>query len=257
MQRNSTTSNNNRGRPNSRRRPPRRNIVKTTRNGLNNEANLRDRQLTARIPKPLQAASPFPSNTDRNMTLTWRFNMSGASPFIVSEFYTNDITDPMASLGAVNVPGFSTMCAIYQKYTVKAISCKFSLTNMEATMPVTFGIIFRDSQPSASITTTSLAELALSVAPSTGPHQCGIASGASTINNNRIYKISNEAILGNAYLYYGNPVYSGTFTTAPTDKLWGSCLLYGDGIANLASGAAIVLDLIYHVHWFSLQPTIA
>ncbi len=222
------------------------------------EQHIIDMLLHNKIPKSLRGASPYPDSQDVNHSVSLTFVLNaGAATFAVAEFTTNDLVDPLAALGAVNVTGFAAMADIYDSFVVRSFSLDFSLSSLETTLPISFGFLMRDSQPSVALATYAQALAALAVSPTTGIQTLGVLSGSSIYRNRTRYTIRNDAIIGNTFRYYGNPSFGGSSVTSPTDRLWCAVVLLSPNATFLTNGAVVTINLIYHAHWFSKKPVVA
>ncbi len=206
--------------------------------------------ITARFPKDLMGSACFPASQTRKMLFHTRKLLQGAVPFIVQDFEVNNVFSP----DTVNsCTGFAQMAAIYGQYVCLKVKFRYNVANNENALPVYFGCIARDVQPSTTITTWAQATDSLELAPTTGPQLVGETSGQA-IFRSRWYTIDPAAVVGNKLSYYSDVDYTALTSSAPTRLVWVSFILTADlATTNLTNGAFLDFYLELTTEFFSLK----
>lgn len=205
-----------------------------------------------KIPKSLASTSPFPNEMTRKLLFHTVGVSGGAAAYQIYELRCNAAYQPDAS---TSPPAFSQLAALYQSYKVTHVRVRYNIASNEPAIPVFFGLIFRDAQPSSVITTYSLAVEALTIAPTSGPELVGETSGMS-VYKSKWYKISPAAIVGNALDYYGSTTFEGGSTSNPTDLVWVALVMYSFASGtNLTNGACRDFYLEMTTRFYSLKIT--
>ncbi len=205
-----------------------------------------------KIPKALSPTSPFPNDMTRKMLFHAVGVKGGAAAFQIFELRCNAAYQPDA---ASSPPGFSQLAAIYNSYKVTHVRVRYNVCSNEPTIPVFFGLIFRDQQPSAVLTTYALAVESLSIAPTSGPEVVGETQGMS-VYKSKWYKIMPAAIVGNALDYYGSTTFEGGSAANPTDLTWVALIMYSYASGtNLTNGAFYDFYLEMTTRFYSLKIT--
>lgn len=198
---------------------------------------------SARIPRNLMGTAPFPNNTTRKMLFRQRILVAAAAPYFVVDYQVNNTN---------NTSGIATLGAIYNFYRVQHIRFRYNVAGNEPAVPLFFGCVARDVQPSTTITTWAQANNSLEIAPTTGPQLVGETSGQA-IFRSKWYSINPGDILGNRLLYFSDPGYVGVPTNVPTKVLWVSFILTADlASTNLTNGAFLDFYLELTTEFFSL-----
>jgi len=143
------------------------------------------------------------------------------------------------------------MAAIYSLYLVTGFKIRYVVAGNEPAIPVNFGLVFRDIQPSTVITTYALAQNSLEVAPTTGSNMVGETTGQS-IWRSRWIKIKPAAVVGQAFSYYGTPAYGAAVTANPTALIW--CALVATSFAagtNIANGVIVSMNMQLSTRFYS------
>jgi len=145
------------------------------------------------------------------------------------------------------------LAAIYNFYVVTHVKVRFEVSANEPALPVFFGYIFRDTQPSTIITTFPLARDALEVAPTTGMFLIGETTGSSVFRS-KWYKIRPDEVIGNPLSYYGNYNYSAAVGSNPAQLIWGTFILTSYQNATLlTNGAFLNLNLVMTTKFYQTE----
>ncbi len=215
-----------------------------------NELQLLHSLVGGRFPKDLMGSAPFPSSMTRKMLYHQRLLLQGAVPFIVQDF---SINDPFAPGSTGTCTGFSQLAAIYAAYLVIKVKFRYNVSSNENALPVFFGCISRDIQPSTTITTWAQANDSLEIAPTTGPQLVGETSGQA-IYRSKWYSLDPSCLVGNPLQYYGSGSFSGQSTGSPSSLIWTSFILVSDVAGtNLTNGAFLDFYLEMTTEFFSLK----
>lgn len=205
-----------------------------------------------KVPKSLSSTSPFPNDMTRKLLFHTVGVSGGAASFFIYELRCNAAYQPD---GASSPPAFSQLAAIYNSYKVTHVRVRFNIASNEPAVPVFFGLIFRDSQPSTTLTTYSLAVEALTIAPTSGPELVGETSGMSVFKS-KWFKVMPAAIVGNALDYFGSTTFEGGSSSNPTDLVWVALVMYSYASGtNLTNGAFRDLYLEMTTRFYSLKIT--
>jgi hypothetical protein len=212
------------------------------------EANEVQAIMGERIPRSLMRSAPFPTFQQRRLNFLFQGAINAAAPFVVKEFRINGAFSP----DTVGKPsGFNEMAAIYSLYLVTGFKIRYVVAGNEPAIPVNFGLVFRDIQPSTVITTYALAQNSLEVAPTTGSNMVGETTGQS-IWRSRWIKVKPAAIVGQAFSYYGTPAYGAAVTANPTALIW--CALVATSFAagtNIANGIIVSMNMQLSTRFYS------
>ncbi len=219
---------------------------------VNNSTSTLDRLMDSKIPKSLNGNSPFPNEMTRKLTFHSVGVSGGAASFQIYELRCNAAYQPDA---ATSPPAFSQLAAIYNSYKVTHVRVRYNISSNEPSIPVFFGLIFRDAQPSTVLTTYTLAVESLSISPTSGPEIVGETTGMS-VYKSRWYKIMPAAIVGNALDYYGSTTFEGGASANPTDLVWVALVMYSYASGtNLTNGAFRDFYLEMTTRFYSLKIT--
>ncbi len=205
--------------------------------------------MDVKIPRSLQASSPFPGDMVRKLTFHQVGVRQGAAPYIIYELRVNGAYRPD---NALSPPGFAELAQIYGLYRVLNTRVRFNVVSNEPSIPVFFGLIFRDIQPSTVLTTYQLAVESLSIAPTSGPYCVGETQGTSNYRS-RWYKIPPASVVANPLTYYGSTTFEGSVSANPTDLIWCAVVFYSPSNAiNLSNGAFVDFYLEMSTRFYSL-----
>lgn len=211
-----------------------------------------------RVPRSLFGASPFPMSMDRNLTFQENILLQGANPYLVKDFRANSCYDPDAAIGGGTVVGFLLMSNIYQNYFVRKISWRYTLSSNEPSVPVNFGFVLRDKQPSTTYVSWAECQYALNEAPTTRMNTVGETSGMG-IYRSPEYSVDLGTVIGKKLTYMSDVDYSAAVTTNPSQIVWLSFMLLGATSSTaLTNGAILNLSITFHTHFWSLvniEPT--
>lgn len=248
-----------RGRNNNRRR--RKRTRRPQNNGPKNTSGVHQSEFNSlnasHIPRSLQGSTPFPTFMIRRLAyMDPTFVLQGASPYRLREFRLNDIWDPDPLLGGGSVSGYTQLISIYNFWRVEGFRFRFEVVSNEPAVPVLFGGICRDVQPSTTIGSYADAQNSLEVAPTTGPHMVGQTSGNSVFRS-RWYSCAPATIQGNPLTYMGDQGAVGGDATSPGSVLWFAFVLLSAIGGNLTNGAIVTVYLNFTVRFFSLKNTLA
>lgn len=203
-----------------------------------------------RIPRNLMRNSPFPMSMRRNLVHRFVYQLSDAThSFKLLELRLNGPFQPDLSNTA---SGFNELAAIYSLYQVYRAHVSYTYSTVETANPTFFGLVFRDIQPSATITTYATATDALEVAPATGAQTVGVLTGTSIYNSPK-YSIDLGHMLGNTLAYRSLANQYGAQTNAnPTGILWVAFVLLSIAAAtNLTLGGYFQVELEFECEFWS------
>lgn len=213
----------------------------------------------ARVPRNLMRAAPFPMEMVRTLTF-FEPNLiiqsfTGAS-FVLREWRINSVFDPDPLIGSGSVAGFPQLAAIYQHYRVENFKVRFEVAGNEPALPLSFGLCFKDAQPSLSVTTYLRAQDALEVGPTTGPHVVGETTGQS-VYRSKWLKIRPSSILGNPLTYYADADFSASVTSNPPQLVWMAFLLFAPlSTIPLPNGCVLNMYMSFTTRFYSLRTTL-
>jgi hypothetical protein len=202
------------------------------------------------IPNNLRHNSPFPMSMQRKLQFNWNGYLMGSSPFILKEFRANSAFSP----DGVGTPsGFNELAAIYNFYKVLKLNFYYRVVGNETGVPVQFGVIIRDVQPSTVITTYTQALNALEVSPSTRIDVVGQTNGMSRFESIE-YKIDLGSVIGNRLEYLADVDYKGLTSANPVQALWIDFVLVSSNTAiNLTNGAFVEIFLSLSTIFYSTR----
>jgi len=207
-----------------------------------------ERLIHEKIPASLMSNAPFPSDTDRKLSFRFVGPLTAVAQFQIKEFRINGAFQPD---GASSPSGFAQLAAIYGEYKVTNFRCRYNVAANEPGVPVFFGLIFRDVQPSTTLTTWTLVKDALEIAPTTGPQLVGETTGTS-IYKSPWYKVHPSAIQGNPLEYMGSTLFGAAVTSNPSDLLWVAFLCQSHSSGTNGCGLFLDIFLELTVHFYSL-----
>ncbi len=222
---------------------------KGTHKVVNEKALLHD-IVQARFPRNLMGSTAFAASMTRKMCFHERVLLQGAVPFIVQDYRVNGVFNPGAGGSCT---GFAQLAAIYSAYFTFKVRFRFNVAANEPALPVFFGCIARDTQPSTTIASWANANDSLELAPTTGTLVVGEASGQG-IYRSRWYTLDPGDIVGNRLQYYGSGGYGGLTSGLPPSLVWVSFILASDVAGtNLTNGAFLDMYLELTTEFFSLK----
>lgn len=208
---------------------------------------------SSRVPRNLKGSSPFPPTMTRKMTLFEpNLTLVSAANFGFKEWRINSAFDPDPVLGGGTIAGYNELAKIYNQYRVEKVNVKFSVANNETVLPITFGLVFRDIQPSTKIINYADAVNALEVAPTTGPFAVGINTGMDIFRSRR-YKISLGDIVGDELFYRTDGSFQALVTVNPAALLWMAFIFLSPTAVALPLGLELVITIEFTIKWFSGQ----
>lgn len=206
-----------------------------------------------RIHPLLRGSSPFPPYMVRKMTFFEpNLIIQGASTAVLKEWRINSAFDPDVLLGGGTVAGYNELAKIYNQYRVEKVRVRYNVAGNEPGLPVIFGLVFRDLQPSTKLLLYGDYVNALEVAPTTGPNLVGEASGQSVFRS-PWYPIHMGDIVGDRLTYLSDLSYSSSVSGNPTQLLWMALLAFSPSSSNLTNGIAVTMYIEMTVRWFSGQ----
>ncbi len=205
----------------------------------------------ARFPRNLMGSTAFPSSQVRKMCFHERLLLQGAVPFIVQDYRLNGVFNPTGA--GTSCTGFSQLAAIYNEYFAFKARFRYNLVSNENALPVYFGCIVRDIQPSTTIASWANGNDSLELAPTTGPQCVGETSGQG-VYRSPWYSIDLGDVVGNKLQYYGSGNYASVVTANPAGITWLGFVLTSDlATTNLTNGAFIDMYLEITTEFFSLK----
>lgn len=212
-----------------------------------------------RIPKALIPSSPFPMEMTRALVFNEEnlLLQDSANSWVMKEWRISDVWDPDPALGGGSVSGFTELIAVYQEWIVEKFRATFTVVSNEPAIPISFGIIFRDARPSATITSFTTAVSALEVGPSYGPFSCGETTGMSRFGPRKIPPIHPAAILGNPLEYFADIDYHGHGSASPTDPMWMAFIMYTHSGIDLTNGCFFTMLMRFTTRFYSKSTIIA
>jgi len=233
-----------------------------TANVMVNQKSLNKQQLYAkltgsRIPKSLMGNSPFPPFEVVNLSYDEpTLVLNAASSFIVREFRLNSAYDFDPLLGGGTMSGYNAMVARYSTYHVEGTKIKYTVVSNEPALPVTFGIIYRDTQPSTTITSYALAQSALAQAPTSGYQMVGQTTGMS-VYRSPTYRLSPSDVIGKPLTYNSEQGYDGQAGSNPLQLIWCAIIVLGiTSATNLTNGIILSLNAKLRTRFYSLNNTL-
>jgi hypothetical protein len=208
-----------------------------------------------KIPKSLMHASPFPMEMTRTLTF---FEPSlviqdASNPFKLREWRINSVYDPDPLIGGGTVAGYHQLVAIYDQWKVINFKVRYEVAGNEPNVPVIFGLIFRDQQPSTIISAYADAQNALEIAPTTGPNIVGQTTGMD-VYRSPWYKVKPSSIMGNPLTYNGAIEYQGSTSANPTQVIFlGFVALSIGSTINLTNGCILTIYMEFTTRFYSLK----
>lgn len=213
-----------------------------------------------RISTRLLAASPFPMSQTRKITFQENLLIQSANPYLVKDYRANSAYDPDAALGGGTLVGFAQMSAIYQQYHVTRVDWEYTVASNEPSVPINFGFILRDKQPSTTYVSWAECQYALRESPTTGMDTVGETSGMGVFRSKR-FSQSLGNVIGKKLTYMSDVDYTAAVTTNPSQIVWLSLVVLGATSATaLTNGLIINLKITFHTRFWSLvnfEPTMS
>jgi len=177
---------------------------------------------------------------------------SSTAPYAFGELRLNSAYGPDSSNSAVQGTGFNMYSEGYAFNTVYDAWIDFTVNNLDTAQPCNIGMVFSDVQPSTVIVSFGGAEAALQRPPCIPKQAIGVLTGMSTLNKNRLYRVTPYRILGNRISYLANANYSGSAGAGPTAVIWGSWILLSDlSSGTLPTGVVVNYTLTQRVKFYS------
>lgn len=205
-----------------------------------------------KLPKELMKSSPFPVSMTRKLLFHERVILQGAVPFIVKDYILNGAFLPSGIAGNF-MTGFAQLAAIYNVYIVIKARFKYIVNTNEPGVPIYFGVICRDIQPSTTILSWANANDSLEMSPTTGIQSVGETTGMGTFRS-KWYQINPSEIYGNPLQYYTSNNVSSVVTANPGALIFGSFILTSDLVGtNLTNGAFLDFYLELTTMFYSLK----
>lgn len=196
---------------------------------------------------------PFPLFSRVCLPYMENLVVSGAASFLVVEWKINDPFSISPTTGG-RAKGFDVYAQAYVSYHVEKFKMRFSVANNEG-FGNQFGMIFRDSQPSLSITTAALARSALACKPTTGKFQVAQASGNSLFPMTKWYHADPGIVSGNQASYNAELEYTANVAASPVQVIWMAFIVLSPG-GNLTNGVFLDLELEFQTRFYSLYNVI-
>jgi len=223
------------------------------------EKELYTKLTNSRIPKSLMGNSPFPPSELINLSYDEpTLVLQGAVSYVVREFRLNSAYDFDPLLGGGTMSGYASAIARYALYHVEHTWIKYTAVSNESSTgtPITFGLIYRDTQPSTTITSYALAQSALGQAPSSGYNMVGTSLGNS-VYRSPTYSINPGDIIGKPLTYQAEQGYDGSATTNPVQVIWCAIIVLAPtAVINLTNGLIVSLNVRLRTRFYSLNNTL-
>ncbi len=174
--------------------------------------------------------------------------LQSANSYIVDEVRINDLYAPYST----QTPDYyAPLALMYNHYRVEKIRFKFEIVTNEPSVPVNFGIVCRDGQPSLAVASYANAVNILEAYPTTGSYMLGQTTGMSVFRS-KWYEISMSQILGSQLEYEGSASFRGGSATSPTQLLWLGLVAYSRSSASaLTNGLFVDLHIEFLAKWYS------
>jgi len=197
--------------------------------------------------KTLRTNTPFPPYQERNLVFQKNRVVQAAAPYVVYEL---EITSWKPD--AVNLPsGFDIMAQTYNFYRAISLKFHYNVASNEPAVPVKFGMIVRDIQPSSAITSYQSAIDSLETGPCTGTDIIGQQSGYSIFNSVE-HKIDLGSVVGNRLEYLSDQNYRALTNAVPNQAIWLAFVLVSyDGTTNLTNGAFLEIHSTIRTQFYS------
>lgn len=207
------------------------------------------------IPRALGGNTPFPAQMARHMRyLDPIFILkNAAAAFLVREFKVNDLFDPDPLLGGGSVSGYTTLATIYSRNIVTDVAFNVRLVNIEPGVVAGAYVIFRDAQPSLTITSFNSAVSSAEVAPASRPVLLGPSGGQPKGSIVR-KKISMSSVLGRPLEYLTDIGYAANINASPPNLIWGALVVFSyTPLTLFPNGITASIEIDYTTKWFSGQ----
>jgi hypothetical protein len=206
--------------------------------------------ISVRVPRSLKPSNPVPSSTIIKFGYGDSILIASSTSFIVYDLRLNNLTsvDPLKTSPAVGVPFWSQG---YSQYRVLKIRFQYSFVTNEPTSSQTFGITFKDYQPTLALTSATLATQSLICSPSTGINAIGEATGMSKYSS-PVYSFSPACLLGDPSQYLSEKDFTGNFSAGPIQTLWAGLVLLNPIVANV--GGVFTINISFTTKLYSISP---
>lgn len=218
-----------------------------------------------RGPRNLKNNFPFPQSKIYKLVSNNTFRVfDGSNEYKVIDIELNNIVNPYPTMTSVNPTGISTLVGIYNIGHVQKVSVKYTVSSNTDGVPIVFGIVFRDEEPTTFLGNKQNCIDTLEMGFTSGPNMISEKSGMD-LYRSPIYNIQLGKIIGNNMLYNGtfdftqSLVPSGTppVYPRPTQKVWLGVVGYTSvSGTNLTNGFFVTLVLTQHVRLFSIKSNV-
>lgn len=218
-----------------------------------------------RGPRNLKNNFPFPQSKVYKLVSNNTFRVfDGSNEYRVIDIELNNIVNPYPSMTNVNPTGIQTLVGIYNIGHVQKVSIKYTVSSNTDGVPIVFGIVFRDEEPTTFLTNKQNCVDTLEMGFTSGPNMISEKSGMD-LYRSPIYNIQLGKIIGNNMLYNGTfdftqsliPSGSPPSYPRPTQKVWCGFIGYTSVAGtNLTNGFFVTLVLTQHVRLFSIKSNV-
>lgn len=175
---------------------------------------------------------------------------NAAQSYVVREFKANDLFDPDPLLGGGSYSGYNVQALKYSRNIVTHLEVEMSIENLEPAAILNAYIIFRDIQPSLTITSYNAAVSSAEVAPRTIPLSMGVSTG----NSKAVIKgkIPLAAILGRPLEYLTDTGYAANSNSSPPQSIWMALVVFSySPVSLIPNGVSAIMSLWATTNWFS------
>jgi len=166
--------------------------------------------------------------------------------FAVYEFAINNVYSGFGLLPAPNCQFYNSYSTMYNRNRVLNFECSYDVMCNEPALPLCFGLIFRDAQPSTTITTRQLAIDALE-APFSSKGQCVGQSTGMSVFRSVNYSLHPGSVVGDTLSYMADADYAASSGAAPPQIVWGAFILYSAAGGFLTNGAFMDMSAAFKV----------
>lgn len=229
---------------------------RTTQRTMPNNFSMIQHLGSVRMPAGLRGTMPFPARSIHTQHLNeQRVLNSLVNGYLFCEYKMNDVFAPNP-LTADQASGFAPLALIYNIFRVLNFRIKVDTVNLSATTPITVGVIFRDTQPSLSLTSFANCQSSMETGPCCGPYQVATVNG-NNIRSIPLCKVRPGVPVGNELTYMTEQGYEGTTIASPTQVVWVAVVVLSSTAATpLINGVNLALKLAFTTEWHSLQSII-
>jgi hypothetical protein len=216
------------------------------------------------VPPSFGQRGPFPQTAKVNHRYFERFQVAGAVSFVVVDFRINSIWQPRSGGPTGTTAGYISTAFRYGNYRVEDLKLRIQVNSNEPGIPLSFGVVMSDVQPSTAISTYAMAETVLAGSAVYFKGTVGETSGMSRYVS-PLVTVSPAHILGNPLEYFADRDFTGTYGTPviavpipgtnPNQAIWASFILLSDNaVTPLTNGAFLDWDAELMTRAFSLLP---